>query len=210
MIELIDNLSQFIAVLVGGVWAGIWFYQSRRQEYLLLACFYGTFTLGSLYWVTFQLITNYTPHTFYVSDLAWIASFLFLLTLELTLPTEEERRYWPPAMWLPLLPCVPLLLFYYQWGDWVTDTLWCGLTMVSACLALRGLLYAKKQGAARHSPTRALHITILFFVAMEYCVWTASCFWVSDTLTNPYFWFDFLLTAAALTLLPAARKAVEA
>ena len=39
---------------------------------------------------------------------------------------------------------------------------------------------------------------------------TASCCWVSDTLTNPYFWFDFLLTLVLLLFLPAVRKAVEA
>ena len=30
-----------------------------------------------------------------------------------------------------------------------------------------------------------------------------SRFWVSDTLTNPYFWFDFLLSLVLLLLLPA-------
>ena len=37
-----------------------------------------------------------------------------------------------------------------------------------------------------------------------------SRFWVSDTLTNPYFWFDFLLSLVLLLLLPALRKAVDA
>jgi hypothetical protein len=50
----------------------------------------------------------------------------------------------------------------------------------------------------------------LCICALEFCLWTASCFWVSDTLTNPYFWFDFLLTAALFALLPATRKAVGA
>lgn len=51
---------------------------------------------------------------------------------------------------------------------------------------------------------------VLTFTALEYALWTASCFWVSDTLTNPYFWFDFLLTLVLLLFLPAVRKAVEA
>ena len=54
------------------------------------------------------------------------------------------------------------------------------------------------------------HGTVLAFIALEYALWTASCFWVSDTLTNPYFWFDFLLTLVLLLFLPAVRKAVEA
>jgi hypothetical protein len=43
---------------------------------------------------------------------------------------------------------------------------------------------------------------------MEYCLWTASCFWVSDTLANPYFWFDFGLSGSAVLLLIAAERAV--
>ena len=50
---------------------------------------------------------------------------------------------------------------------------------------------------------------MLAFIALEYALWTASCFWVSDTLTNPYFWFDFLLTLVLLLFLPAVRKAVD-
>lgn len=57
---------------------------------------------------------------------------------------------------------------------------------------------------------RRFYGTVLAFTALEYALWTASCFWVSDTLTNPYFWFDFLLTLVLLLFLPAVRKAVTA
>ena len=57
---------------------------------------------------------------------------------------------------------------------------------------------------------RRFHGTVLAFAALEYALWTSSCFWVSDTLTNPYFWFDFLLSLVLLLLLPALRKAVDA
>ena len=72
---------------------------------------------------------------------------------------------------------------------------------------VRGLVWAKK---AENGRLRRFHGTVLAFIALEYALWTASCFWVSDTLTNPYFWFDFLLTLVLLLFLPAVRKAVEA
>ena len=83
----------------------------------------------------------------------------------------------------------------------------CGLTMMLAWCAVRGLVWAKKTESGR---LRRFHGTVLAFIALEYALWTASCFWVSDTLTNPYFWFDFLLTLVLLLFLPAVRKAVEA
>ena len=46
--------------------------------------------------------------------------------------------------------------------------------------------------------------------ALKYALRTAPRFWARDTLTNPYFWFDFLLTLVLLLFLPAVRKAVEA
>lgn len=42
----------------------------------------------------------------------------------------------------------------------------------------------------------------------NYCLWTSSLFWQGDSLANPYFWFDFVLTATLLALLPIAERAV--
>ena len=83
----------------------------------------------------------------------------------------------------------------------------CGMTMLLAWCAVRGLVWAKRSGGAQ---LRRFHGTVLAFAALEYALWTSSCFWVSDTLTNPYFWFDFLLSLVLLLLLPALRKAVDA
>ncbi len=208
MIELIDNISQTIVTLMTTIAAWLLFYKSRKQAYFLLACFYGTFMLGSLYWTVYQLLTNYTPQIFYVSDLAWIASFLFLLTLVISIATPEERQFRHPAAWLSPMIGTGLMLFFYQWGDFVINTLWCAMTSATGWFSINGFFYARRQGG-RARDRQALHIAILFFIVMEYCLWTASCFWVSDTYTNPYFWFDFLLDVGLLALLPAMRKAVD-
>lgn len=83
------------------------------------------------------------------------------------------------------------------------------MTMAAAWYSVRGLLYARRQ-SGKLRDMQYFHIAVLCICALEFCLWTASCFWVSDTLTNPYFWFDFLLTAALFALLPATRKAVGA
>ena len=103
--------------------------------------------------------------------------------------------------------CLPQFALYATRGDLLLNVLMCGLTMMLAWCAVRGLVWAKKTESGR---LRRFHGTVLAFIALEYALWTASCFWVSDTLTNPYFWFDFLLTLVLLLFLPAVRKAVEA
>ena len=51
---------------------------------------------------------------------------------------------------------------------------------------------------------------MLVFCAAEYGDWTTSCYWMGDTLANPYFWFDLLITISLAALLPATGKAARA
>ena len=55
----------------------------------LLTCFYATFALGTLYWTLHLLLRQETPQVFYVSDLAWLASFA---TFRERLLPDAERR----------------------------------------------------------------------------------------------------------------------
>lgn len=82
MVELLDNASQFIITLLAAISSGFLFYKSQKQLYFLLTCFFGTFSLGTLYWTLHMLLFKQTPQIFYVSELGWIASSIFLLTLE--------------------------------------------------------------------------------------------------------------------------------
>lgn len=133
--------------------------------------------------------------------------YVFLLALTLTLADAGERRCRTGLCWLAPVFCLPQFALYVTRGDLLLNVLMCGLTMMLAWCAVRGLVWAKKTESGR---LRRFHGTVLAFIALEYALWTASCFWVSDTLTNPYFWFDFLLTLVLLLFLPAVRKAVEA
>ena len=91
MLELWDYLVQFLVTAYGFCAALREYYRARRRPWFLLTCFYATFALGTLYWTLHLLLRQETPQVFYVSGLAWLASFVFLLALTLTLPTAEER-----------------------------------------------------------------------------------------------------------------------
>lgn len=205
MIELCDYLVQLAVTAFAFCAALVGYFRDRRQPWFLLACFYGTFALGTLYWTLHLLLRRETPQIFYVSDLAWVASFVFLLALALTLPGEEERRCRAGARWLVPAVCLPQFALYVTHGDILFNVLMCGMTMLLAWCALRGLVWAGRSGDGRLRP---FHRAVLAFTVLEYALWTSSCFWVGDTLANPYFWFDFLLSLVLLLLLPAAGKAV--
>ncbi len=209
MVELIDNLTQSAATLAAFIAAGALYYRTRRQTFFLLACFLGCFMLGTFHWTLYILLFDSSPQVFYVSELAWIASYLFLLTLEYVLATEKEKRYRHPAMLLVPLFCIPQLILYLSRGEILGNLLMVGLTMVVAFFALRGFLFARRQsGQARNM--QYFHGAVLVIIFLEFGLWTSSCFWISDTMSNPYFWFDFMLSASLLALVPAMKKAVTA
>ena len=107
MIEFWDYLSQFLAVTAGFCAALRAYLKSREQPWFLLTCFYGTFALGTLYWTLHLLLRQETPQVFYVSDLAWLASYVFLLALTLTLLDAGERQSRTGLCWLAPVFCLP-------------------------------------------------------------------------------------------------------
>ena len=107
MLELWDYLVQFLVTAYGFCAALREYYRARRRPWFLLTCFYATFALGTLYWSLHLLLRQETPQVFYVSDLAWLASFVFLLALTLTLPTAEERRFRTRLCRLVPVVCLP-------------------------------------------------------------------------------------------------------
>lgn len=205
MTELIDNAVQLTAVLFCGICSYLLAAKHHKPAYRILTCYYGALAMGILYWLTYDLLTSYTPQIFYVSDLCWMASYLFLLMLVLETATQEERSFSHPAAWLSPAVSTALTLFYCQWGDILENIIWCGLMGAAGFYAIRGAIWARRLA---NRPRYRFHLTVLFLILTEYCLWTASCFWISDTMTNPYFWFDYTLTAMTVLLLYAAERTV--
>lgn len=205
MVEIIDNCVQLAVLLFCMVYAGVLAARRGKQSYWILACYYGASSTGLLYWLVYDLITSYTPKIFYVSDLCWVASYLFLLMLATEAVDPREKSFHHPAAWISPVLSTALTVFYCQWGDYLSNVIWCGLMGATGWFSIRGCIWAARQ---KETARKNFHLVVLLLIAAEYALWTASCFWVSDTLTNPYFWFDFMLTAANALLLPATERAM--
>ena len=206
--ELINNLLQFLAALLGFGLAGIRYWKKSSQAYFLLTCFYGCFTLGSLYWTLYLLLFSKTPQVFYVSEFGWISSAIFLRILQYTLSSGEERSFKCNAAWLSLIIGVPLFLFFCSYGDILSNLLWCGMMIIVSCFSIRGLAYARRQRGTANN-MKYFHIWVLCYATLEYALWTSGCFWPGDSIFSPYCWFDLLLAGCLLALLPVMGKAVQ-
>ena len=206
-LSTIDNFIQ-LAVMAGcGIYAAVLFLRRREQAWLLLTCFYGAFALGLIYWILFLVFRSDVPRLSPVSDLSWLASVLFLLVLQTTIRLPEERAYRPPLAWAVPAFCAVMCLYFFQWGDYFLNILWEVLLGACGYCALRGLLFARLQSGELRS-RQYFHMAVLAFVLLEHGLWVASCHWQGGTLLNPYYWFDFLLTATFFIFLPTLKKAV--
>ena len=209
MTELIDNLTQLSAALSGCILSGVFYLRSRRQPYFLLCCFYGCFGLGLLYWLLYTLLITDASPMFYVSDMGWISCYLFLLLLQNSLADKEERTLKSHLPWLALGVEIPLTVYYISIGDVLYNLIVGALMSAMLWLAIRGLVWQRKQPAPERGRS-FFHLAMVIYIVLQNCLWLSSYPWVGDTLTNPYFWFDFAVTASILALFPAVRKAVEA
>lgn len=207
MIEIIDNAIQ-LAVLAGCcLYSAILSIRNKKQVWLLLTCFYGAFALGHIHWLLFIMFRSGTPELSPVSDLSWLAGVLFLLVLQNTLSTTEESMYRPLLAWTAPVFSAIMCLFFFRWGDYFLNILWALLMGLCGYYALRGLLFTKRHSNEMHS-SKPFHLAVMAFILVEYCLWVSSCFWNEISLSNPYYWFDLLLTATFFTFLPTLKKAV--
>ena len=153
---------------------------------------------GLLYWTLYLVLYETTPGTFYVSEIVWISSCIFLYLLQYTLAGPAERAHRCGAMWLaPALGAAMFALYCVFAPNIPADLLRCCVMSALAWNAIRGLAFGAR---------RRFHAAVLAFVCAEYALWASSITWLVDTLANPYFWIDFVLTGILIALLPAAER----
>lgn len=204
MIYSIENAFQTITLLICVTVSLYLAIKNRNRVWVLLALFYGSWVFDDLYWLLIWLFYGEPPQLSVVGSLCWYASyiFLYLLLREIFPPkSAREKRILP---WLGPVFTVAMAVFYMQWGGILTNLIYGVLMGLLSFSAIRRLLDRDQQRSGY------LCIAILVMCFLEYALWTASCFWDNDSLANPYYWFDFLLTISLLFFIPATRKAVEA
>ena len=136
------------------------------------------------------------PQISIVSDLSWYASNIFLyMLLRKTAPPEKTRRILP---WLGPVFAVGMAVFFMQWGEYFNNVVYA---------VLMGILLYASVHRLRDRQQRFLSALILIYCLLEYGLWISSCYWQESVLSEPYYWFDFALTASFFLFLPAARKA---
>ena len=218
MIETIENAIQLIVTGLCAVSALTYAVRSKERAWVLLGLSAGLLFLGDLYWQLFLVFYDKTPSTFYISDFSWYTSYLFLLLLLIYINVENSQdwqfRLRPGYLLIPAFT-FGMCAFFMTHGDYLSNIIAALLMTGLIWHSVYGLQMLQKQkpknqnrGGAQPGNRRMLYIVTLIFCGAEYGMWISSCFWMGDTITNVYFWFDFLLSISFVLFLPALRKAV--
>ncbi len=190
-IDIIENVFMLLAALIGLFISLFRYIETPKRGWLYMTIFALCNILSDYYWTIYTLIIHEDPDvSALMAYFGWNAGYFVLLLAVLEMRPKEGKRYFHPLMLLPIPLNIWQLIIYLQYGG-IFNNLWqTGLTTVIAVLCMQSLLYwfkNRKQGA--HLPVT--HLAVLFFVLVEYAMWTASCFsWPSDW-QDPYFYFAF-------------------
>ena len=206
MIESIENGIQLVTTAVSTALSVGRAVRSGKRTWLLLALASGVYFLGDLYWQLFLIFYGETPDYSFIPYLGWYAGYVFLLLLLLEVRGPRPAVPRSRLLWLFPVFTVGMGVFYLQWGDWIgniTAAILMGLLLWHAADSLSFWRSVQERGK------RLLAWAVVLFCAAEYAAWTSSCFWMGDTLKNPYFWFDTLLSICFLLFPWALRKAEE-
>ncbi len=206
MFESAENALQ-ILLLAGCIPAAILRAIAGRSKALaLLSLFYGSWVLGDCYWLSCLVFFDSTPEISVVSDLSWYASYLFLyLLLRQVAPAGRRRPAKSPLPWAGPVFAAAMACFFMRWGEIISNLIYAVLMAI--------LLYEALRLLSEHGSDRGpvyLCVTILTFCALEYGMWTASCYFKDASLWNPYTWLDFLLTLSFPFFIPATVRAQTA
>lgn len=203
--EIIDNVFQ-VAVLFIAVVADIAYGILRRNRlYIILALAHGCFMMGTLYFVLYLTIRGVVPQIFYVAEISWIASYLFLHSYQIVRYREQKTRF----SIIPLL-CGIGIAVIAMWSRIFGPAL---LSTGAFALAAGSIVYVSVfqilYGGAVRKKNMKTNVCLLLCVVLQLTLYISSSFFHDYTKFNLYFVVDIVLTISLALLLLCTIWEVE-
>ena len=194
--EIIDNGIQVGLFLLFALFSLIQGLYMQNRRFLILAGTYASFSMGTLYYLLYLVIMGKVPQVFYVSEMAWMASYLFLLALCLM----ETRRYRGKLDVLVLGLTIVEAAMVIGWkilGPSYPFTI--AFALVTACIFYYALLGYRME-------KRMLMLAMVLVIVWQLLLYIVSVFTTGYTHFNLYFAVDFLLMATMCSLFLWLKK----
>lgn len=198
--ELFDNLFQVSVLGCASITAAASAFRRKNRRCLILALAYACFSMGTLYYVLSLVILGHTPKVFYVSEVSWLAAWLFYLSLQLVRTGDRKPCLSPLPAGAALATAVCILTVRIFGPSYLMSSLF-ALT-VGAIVFLS--LFRLQSGAAGKR-TDAVLLVCAFLQVLLYMV---SGFTKDYSRFSLYFAVDLTLTLSMAALLPLVLREV--
>jgi len=187
---MIESVVNSLELLITGICMTIsicFVYAGKQRIWVLMSLFCGTFFLGDLYWQLHLIFYKRTPLFSFIPYLSWYASFLFLYLMLLL--TGNRGRIHSRKMWLIPVFTFGMCIYYMQFGAYVSNLISALLMTLIILQSVKGLSLPEKTGPGR----KKFCLLTLLFCALEYGIWTSSCFDYGNPLRNLYYVFSVIM-----------------
>ena len=203
--EIFDNVFQTLSLMGMMVVSGAAGLKYSSRKLVVLACAYGSIMLGTLFYMLHLTIIGDIPRIFYVSEISWMAGYLFFLFLVI-LRQERKNVNFQPVLAMLALFTLAASVHSEVMGNSILMSLAFGviadaIVYISSIRIRRAHLSGAHPAAFDRMMIAVVILQILVYFVSEY---------VSDFSTfNLYFAVDILFTLSLCSLFRMIRKEAQ-
>lgn len=184
--EIIDNVIQvtvFFLLMITDL--GCWFLRKNRL-YIILALAHSCFMMGTLYFVLYLAIRGDVPQFFYVAEISWISSYLFLHSYQIIRYKKQRMRF----SIMPLFCSIVIAAIAMRSEIFGPAILSTGAFVLAASAIVYVSVFQILYGNEPHKTS----ICLLLCVILQVSLYVSSFFIHDYTKFNLYFGIDITLT----------------
>ena len=203
-LDYAESIAQLLANLVALLLCLFHYISGKRKGWAYAILFFLSALLSCYYWTAYQVIMGDSPQ---VSDLmayfGWNGSYILLMILLFSFKSPEERRYFHPAMLLPVPLNVWQFTLYLPYGTLSNNIYQVAIGTALSVFSIQGICWYvthKKEGARKPY----IPLAVLLFITFEFGMWTFSTMY--PPLGDLYYPCSFLCSATYLLLVWALRR----
>ena len=203
--EIYDNVFQTLSLMGMMVVSGAAGLKYSSRKLMVLACAYGSIMLGTLFYMLHLTIIGDIPRIFYVSEISWMAGYLFFLFLVILRQERKNVDFQPVPAMLALFTLAASVHSEVM-GNSILMSLAFGMiagaiVYISSIRIRRAHLSGAHPAAFDRMMIAVVILQILVYFVSEY---------VSDFSTfNLYFAVDILFTLSLCSLFRMIRKEAQ-
>ncbi len=208
--DLITDVMMLVASIIGLLGSLYNYFEIPKKGWLLTACFFFANMLSDYYWTIYSLVMRAEPNVSeFIAYFGWNVGYVFLLIAVIHMQDHDLKGFFHPLILLPIPLNICQFLLYIQYGGIFNNVWQVGFSTAIACVCLRSLIYYIRNKRS-DVPFPYFHLIALIFIGAEYAMWTSSCFFWFDSITNPYYMAAILSYIAMVFFAWGVKKEYEA